>query len=133
MNRRQYDLFSPGADNVRPPFCGRRRDGSEDGAATKDTFGRFKEKDLLWLESKDVWCVHLDPVWAEFHGTPSVGGSRPVPLVDAFPITLWLYKRPEEDDHNTGGECKKQQKVSYRAGGKEVLTSLSLLVNYLLL
>jgi hypothetical protein len=42
-----------------------------------------------------VWYVHLDPLWADFHGTPATG-TRPVPFVDAFPVTLWLYM--QEDD-----------------------------------
>ncbi len=41
--------------------------------------------------------MYLDPVWADFHGTPS-SGKRPVPLVDAFPLTLWLYKQPDDED-----------------------------------
>ncbi len=66
-------------------------------------------RDLLWTESKDVWCVQLDPVWAEFHGTPAIGGGqRPVPLVDAFPITLWLYKQQEEEEKKE----RKEEEVS---------------------
>ena len=53
------------------------------------------EKKLLWTESRDVWHVSLDPLWADFHGTPATD-SRPIPLVDAFPFTMWLYKQPEE-------------------------------------
>ena len=40
--------------------------------------------------------VHLDPLWADFQGTPSTG-SRPIPFVDALPASLWLYKQPEEN------------------------------------
>ena len=54
-------------------------------------------KDLLWTESKDVWYVHLDPLWADFHGTPAAAGSRPIPFVDAFPASLWLYKQEENE------------------------------------
>ena len=53
------------------------------------------QKKLLWTESRDVWHVSLDPLWADFQGTPATG-SRPVPLVDAFPFTMWLYKQPED-------------------------------------
>ena len=53
------------------------------------------EKKLLWTETRDVWHVSLDPLWADFHGTPATD-SRPIPLVDAFPFTMWLYKQPEE-------------------------------------
>lgn len=91
-----------------------------DSPARQDVWKMMK-KTLFWTDAKDVWydfsvifsemChsqrvmevlssflyrrfVHLDPVWADFHGTPS-SGSRPVPLVDAFPVTLWLYKEPD--------------------------------------
>ncbi len=56
---------------------------------------RQMRKDLLWTEAKDVWYLFLDPVWADFHGTPSAD-NRPVPLVDAFPLNLWLYKEPDD-------------------------------------
>eukprot|EP00095_Tigriopus_kingsejongensis_P003689 maker-scaffold11_size778918-snap-gene-6.50 protein:Tk03689 transcript:maker-scaffold11_size778918-snap-gene-6.50-mRNA-1 annotation:"uhrf1-binding protein 1-like protein" len=69
--------------------------GSQPVASTRrDDIWKIMKKDLLWNEAKDVWYLYLDPVWADFHGTPSSGG-RPVPLVDAFPVTIWLYKRPE--------------------------------------
>lgn len=32
-----------------------------------------------------------------FSGTPSVAGSRPIPFIDAFPASLWLYKQEEND------------------------------------
>ena len=53
------------------------------------------KKDLLWKESRDVWHLYLDPLWADFHGTRATG-ARPVPLIDAFPLDIWLYKEPEE-------------------------------------
>lgn len=43
---------------------------------------------FLWTEARDVWSVSLEPVWAEFVGAPAC--PRPVPLLDAFPLTLWL-------------------------------------------
>ena len=51
-------------------------------------------KDLLWTESKDVWYVHLDPLWADFQGTPATS-SRPIPFIDALPASLWIYKQEE--------------------------------------
>lgn len=53
------------------------------------------KKELLWTEAKDVWYLHLDPLWADFHGTPATG-TRPVPFLDAFPVSLWLYKQEED-------------------------------------
>lgn len=59
----------------------------------------FMKKDLLWTEAKDMWYVHLDPLWADFHATPSTG-SRPIPFIDAFPVSLWLYKQDEKEQVN---------------------------------
>ena len=67
--------------------------GSKTPAAYNDLWPVMK-KELLWTEARDVWYVHLDPLWADFHGTP-VTGTRPVPFVDAFPVCLWLYKQDE--------------------------------------
>ncbi|CAB4066177.1 UHRF1-binding protein 1,UHRF1-binding protein 1-like [Lepeophtheirus salmonis] len=52
--------------------------------------GGIFRKDLLWNRSKDVWYVTLDPLWADFKGRYTT------PLVNAFPVTLWLYKEPKE-------------------------------------
>lgn len=50
-------------------------------------------RELLWTEAKDVWCVNLEPVWGDFYGASAVGSNRPVPFLDAFPLTLWIYLR----------------------------------------
>ena len=70
---------------------------SNDSSNLKDPCSLWPvmEKKLLWTESRDVWHVSLDPLWADFHGTPATD-SRPIPLVDAFPFTMWLYKQPED-------------------------------------
>ena len=44
--------------------------------------------------------VHLDPLWADFQGTPATG-SRPIPFVDALPASLWLYKQEENQPQPT--------------------------------
>ena len=48
-------------------------------------------RDLLWTEAKDVWCCNLEPVFGDFFGARAVGQNRPVPFLDAFPLTLWLH------------------------------------------
>ncbi|XP_022906277.1 bridge-like lipid transfer protein family member 3B isoform X2 [Onthophagus taurus] len=48
-------------------------------------------REFLWLEAKDVWCVTLDPVWAEFTGARAVGLTKPIPLLDALPVTIWVH------------------------------------------
>ncbi|XP_012273649.1 UHRF1-binding protein 1 [Orussus abietinus] len=52
---------------------------------------RQLNKELLWTEAKDVWCCNFDPVWGDFLGARAVGQNRPVPFLDAFPLTLWLH------------------------------------------
>ncbi|XP_044747939.1 UHRF1-binding protein 1 [Coccinella septempunctata] len=50
-------------------------------------------RELLWTEAKDVWCINLDPVWGEFLGARAVGISKPVPFLDAVPVTIWLHSQ----------------------------------------
>ncbi len=78
------------------------------------------KKDLLWTEARDVWNINLDPLWADFHGTP-VTGSRPVPFVDAFPVCLWLYKQEENDcNAKKAAPPKLPERQSKRAKKKSV-------------
>ena len=46
---------------------------------------------LLWEEPRDVLFLHMDPFWADFYGTSAVR-HRPVPLIDAIPMSLWVYQ-----------------------------------------
>ncbi|XP_034939434.1 UHRF1-binding protein 1-like [Chelonus insularis] len=59
-------------------------------SSVDDIVGKLHKK-LLWIECKDVWCLNLEPVWADFYGVRAVGMNRPVPLVDAFPLMIWLH------------------------------------------
>lgn len=52
---------------------------------------RQLSRDFLWTEAKDVWCCSLEPVWGDFLGARAVGQNRPVPFIDAFPLTLWIH------------------------------------------
>ncbi|XP_053985581.1 bridge-like lipid transfer protein family member 3B isoform X2 [Hylaeus volcanicus] len=52
---------------------------------------RQLHRELLWTEAKDVWCCNLEPVWGDFFGARAVGQNRPVPFLDAFPLTFWCY------------------------------------------
>lgn len=38
-----------------------------------------------------MWCCNLEPVWGDFLGARAVGQNRPVPFLDAFPLTLWCH------------------------------------------
>lgn len=48
-------------------------------------------RELLWTEAKDVWCISLDPIWIDFFGARSVGSNRPIPFLDAVPVTIWIH------------------------------------------
>ncbi|XP_018565221.1 UHRF1-binding protein 1-like [Anoplophora glabripennis] len=48
-------------------------------------------REMLWIDAKDVWCINLDPVWGDFHGVRAVGVNKPVPFLDAIPVTIWLH------------------------------------------
>lgn len=58
---------------------------------------------LLWTDARDVWCVSLEPVSASFSGAPAdiAAGFDPVPLTDAFPLTLWAHWDATESVLNT--------------------------------
>ncbi|XP_064088502.1 bridge-like lipid transfer protein family member 3B isoform X3 [Macrobrachium nipponense] len=73
------------ADNVRnPPLI----EGS-----VYEAFSGMK-RDALWTQARDVLFVYCDPLWVEFLGVPAVR-NRPVPFVDAFPLSLWVYIKPK--------------------------------------
>ncbi|XP_043263704.1 UHRF1-binding protein 1 isoform X1 [Colletes gigas] len=59
---------------------------------------RQLHRELLWMEAKDVWCCNLEPVWGDFFGARAVGQNRPVPFLDAFPLTLWCYVSANPSD-----------------------------------
>nr|XP_034181144.1 UHRF1-binding protein 1 isoform X1 [Osmia lignaria] len=59
---------------------------------------RQLHRELLWTEAKDVWCCNLEPVWGDFLGARAVGQNRPVPFLDAFPLTLWCYMSMDSSD-----------------------------------
>ena len=94
-----------GKDDVGPSMEGPLRSLH---AGNRHEIWRMMKKDLLWTEAKDVWYLFLDPVWADFHGTPSAD-NRPVPLVDAFPVCLWLYKEPDEESPRMKKARQQQQ------------------------
>ena len=69
--------------------------------------------------------MRLDPVWAEFHGTPSAG-SRPIPLIDAFPLSLWIYKQPEEESLAAAAQPEPSQAKMHILGTVSSLISAQL-------
>ena len=59
-------------------------------------------RDLLWTDARDVWHCAVASVWAEFSLPPP--HHRPVPLLDATPLVLWVWARPEEKQQPPCGE-----------------------------
>lgn len=73
-----------GADNIRqiPPNF---------SSNSVNELLRQLNREFLWTEAKDVWCCNFEPVWGDFFGARAVGQNRPVPFLDAFPLTLWCH------------------------------------------
>ncbi|XP_015598696.1 UHRF1-binding protein 1-like isoform X2 [Cephus cinctus] len=62
---------------------------------------RQLSRELLWIEAKDVWCCNFEPVWGDFFGARAVGQNRPVPFLDAFPLTLWVHMKTSASPKDT--------------------------------
>ncbi|CAH0718971.1 unnamed protein product, partial [Brenthis ino] len=45
--------------------------------------------ELLWRESRAVWCARVEPLWADFCGARATN-YKPSPLLDATPLTAWV-------------------------------------------
>lgn len=65
----------------------------------------------LWNDTRDVWCIKIDPVWIEFLGIRSIGASRTIPFIDAVPITLWIHGKSDIDS-SIGEKMMEQQQQS---------------------
>ncbi|XP_070496811.1 bridge-like lipid transfer protein family member 3B isoform X5 [Chironomus tepperi] len=52
----------------------------------------------LWNDTRDIWCIKIDPIWIEFLGVRSIGVNKVIPFLDAVPITLWIHGKSEVDD-----------------------------------
>ncbi|XP_063865478.1 bridge-like lipid transfer protein family member 3B isoform X1 [Scylla paramamosain] len=81
----KFVRHATGEDNVRsPPVT---------DSPLYETISNMK-KDALWLQARDILFLHCEPLWVEFFGVPAAR-SRPVPFVDAFPVSLWMYIKPK--------------------------------------
>lgn len=52
----------------------------------------------LWNDTRDIWCIKVDPIWIEFLGVRSIGVNKAIPFLDAVPITLWIHGKSHVDD-----------------------------------
>ena len=67
-------------------------DGVREVPAASMTPRAVFRRDLLWTDARDVWHCAVASVWAEF------------PLLDATPLVLWVWARPEEKQQPPCGE-----------------------------
>lgn len=63
---------------------------SSPSISPQSSSGTLIPRHALWKEPRDVWCVKLDPIWAEFFGARS-SGNKSIPFIDAVPVTLWVH------------------------------------------
>lgn len=65
-------------------------------------------KDLFWTGAKDVWCIFLDPVYGDFLGAQS-DINKPIPFLDAVPITIWLHTNLDPNSTIITKKCDKTE------------------------
>lgn len=81
-----------GTDNVRP-------DASQiKDEELPDNISDILSQELLWTESKDIWCIKLEPIWAEFFTSLTATPQSAVPFLDNFPLTIWAHAKPSSPD-----------------------------------
>lgn len=73
----------------------------------------------LWNDTRDVWCIKIDPVWIEFLGIRSIGASRTISFIDAVPITLWIHGKSDIDS-TIGEKMMEQQQNEQRQNDFEI-------------
>lgn len=78
-------FFITGEDNVRNP--------PEIDSTLYEAICNMN-RDALWIQARDILFMHCEPLWVEFFGVPAAR-NRPVPFVDAFPVSLWIYVKPK--------------------------------------
>lgn len=86
----------------------------------------------LWNDTRDVWCIKIDPVWIDFLGARSIGVNRSIPFIDAVPITLWIHGKSQIDDNiaEKMAERAQPQKVPDESPRfNEMILSVSSLAN----
>ncbi|KAL0879609.1 hypothetical protein ABMA27_003329 [Loxostege sticticalis] len=45
--------------------------------------------EMLWKENRSIWCLRVEPLWADFCGARATN-YKPAPLLDATPLSAWL-------------------------------------------
>ncbi|ELU09962.1 hypothetical protein CAPTEDRAFT_105822 [Capitella teleta] len=90
-SRRKFPQKSTDLLNIPDSFC-KHANKNDSPYFDKTVESVFMRTDSFKLDAaKDVWCVAIDQIWAEFLGLPNTR-SRPVPFVESFPIVLWFIR-----------------------------------------
>ncbi|KAK6637779.1 hypothetical protein RUM44_008201 [Polyplax serrata] len=118
ISQKFVDHFSA-SDNVRPPPY---KITCTDVSELKNQLHR----EMLWTEAKDVWCINFEPIFGDFFGARAVGKDLPVPFLEAFPLTLWVYKESPDAGNSipSNGNCANIHILTH------VSTLVSLQVNH---
>lgn len=58
----------------------------------------LRNNSLHTKSNRDLWCLHIEQIWAEFIGVLS-SPRRPVNFVEAFPVTIWLTMPNAQTSH----------------------------------
>lgn len=85
---------------------------------------RQVNRELLWTEAKDVWCCNLEPVWGDFYGARAVGSARPVPFLDAFPLTIWLHINTSKNEETTRTKKNEESNIGADIHGLAYISNL---------
>jgi len=79
--------------------------------------GILFKRDLLWTEARDVWCCAVSSVWAEF--TIPSSPHRPIPLLDATPLSAWVYAKPEKKNQNKLDRPRRKELAEFYGESKK--------------
>lgn len=106
--------MSTTSDNTQPP----------NSIASLNHMSRY----ALWNDTRDIWCIKIDPVWIEFLGARSIGVNRAITFVDAVPITLWIHGKSEIDD-NIADKIAEREKPSPPSSNHQQLRSNEMILS----
>ncbi|XP_028134845.2 UHRF1-binding protein 1-like [Diabrotica virgifera virgifera] len=82
-----------------------------DSSISDDWMANFS-REMLWTDAKDVWCISLDPVWADFNGARAIGIAKSVPFLDALPVTIWLHTHMDPNSTvKPPGDCQENSQT----------------------
>ncbi|XP_072383543.1 bridge-like lipid transfer protein family member 3B [Diabrotica undecimpunctata] len=102
-----------------------------DSSISDDWMANFS-REMLWTDAKDVWCINLDPVWADFNGARAIGIAKSVPFLDALPVTIWLHTHMDPNSTvKPTGDCQENSQADADIHALVYITNLvSIQINH---